>query len=114
VLKSRFGKAVQTQPADRQSEAALEAGPFMNVEDMLRLLARYYFGAIALRDDLPIAREAIFRIWEISHGVPYIIQYISHHSFSRACAEKTIRVEESHVLAAHQELRHMKPELFLD
>jgi hypothetical protein len=94
------------------SDREIRIGPFLNVEDMLRLLAKYYFGDISLKVDLPVAREAIVRIWEFSLGIPYIIQHISGRSFSCASKEGSKRVEERHVRAAYEELRNKKPEVF--
>jgi hypothetical protein len=96
------------------SAREIQIGPFIKVEDMLRLRARYYFGEISLRDDLPVAREGILLLWELSHGVPYLIQHLANECFARACAEGTGRVEERHVVDAHQVLFRTRPELFLD
>ncbi len=92
----------------------IRIGPFLSVEDMLRLLAKYYFGEISLRDDLPVAREAIVRIWELSRGIPYLIQHLSGQSFFAANRDDARRVEERHVLTAHEELSGKRPELFRD
>jgi hypothetical protein len=96
------------------SDREIQIGPFMKVEDMLRLLARYYFGASSLRDDLPVAKEGILRMWELSQGVPYLIQHLANESFARACAEGTGRAEERHVLDAHRTLFRKRPEVFLN
>ncbi len=96
------------------SAQEIPIGPFINVEDMLRLLARYYFGEISLRDDLPVTHEAIRSIWEISRGSPYLIQHIANQSFALACTERTGRVEGDHVRAAFQDLSRSKPALFVD
>jgi hypothetical protein len=109
--------AASPEMADRfrdWSGQEIPIGPFINVEDMLRLLARYYFGDVSLKDDLPVDRKAVLRIWEISRGIPYLIQHISSHSFALARAERTGRVEEAHVLAAHHDLVRTKPALFID
>lgn len=94
------------------SDREIRIGPFLKVEDMLRLLTRYYFGEISSRDDLPIAREAIVRIWELSHGIPYLIQHISGQSFSLANVEGARRVEERHVRHAHEDLSGRRTEMF--
>ncbi len=96
------------------SDREIQIGAFIKVEDMLRLLARYYFGAVTLRDDLPVAREGILRMWELSHGVPYLIQHLANECFACACVEGAGRVEERHVVDAHQILLRRRPELFLD
>jgi hypothetical protein len=53
-------------------------------------------------------------MWELSHGIPYLIQHLANACFARACAEGTGRVEERHVLDAHQILRQTRRELFID
>ena len=92
----------------------IEIGPFLKVEDMLRLLSRYCFGEKSLRDDLPVDETAIVRIWELSRHIPYLIQYLSGQSFSFAHKEGSRHVEEKHVLSAYQELSRKKPETFSD
>ncbi len=92
----------------------IRIGPFLNVEDMLHLLARYYFGETSLREDLPVAREAIVRIWELSRAVPYLIQHLSGQSFSLANKDKARQVEERHVLSAHEQLIQERPSMFRD
>jgi hypothetical protein len=88
----------------------IHLGPFLKVEDMLRLLSRYYyFGKSSVRDDLPISGEAIRQIWALSQGEPYLIQHLSNLSFERACKEGARRVEEGHVHAARAELACIRP-----
>jgi hypothetical protein len=96
------------------SDREIRIGPFLNVEDMLRLLAKYYFGDVSLKDDLPVADEAIVRIWELSRGIPYLIQHISGQSFSCANREGARSVDERHVRIAHEELSGKRPEIFRD
>jgi hypothetical protein len=96
------------------SDREIQIGPFMKVEDMLRLLSRYYFGEISLRDDLPVAAEGVLLMWELSHGVPYQIQHLANECFARASADRTGRVEQRHVIDAHRSLLNSRPELFLE
>jgi hypothetical protein len=96
------------------SDREVQIGPFIKFEDMLRLLARYYFGDFSLHDNLPVAEQGIVRMWELSHGIPYLIQHLANGCFARACADGTGRVEERHVLDAHQVLLQTRRELFTD
>ena len=75
----------------------IRIGPFLSVEDMLRLLSRYYFGDFVQKSELPVAAEAVVLIWDLSKGVPYLIQNISGQSFALANGEGAKRVEERHV-----------------
>jgi AAA+ ATPase superfamily predicted ATPase len=96
------------------SDREIRIGPFSNSVHMSKLLLRYYFGSISSKADLPVAGEAMIRIWELSHGIPYLIQHISGQSFSMANLEGARRVEERHVHLAHEELSRRRPEIFRD
>jgi hypothetical protein len=103
-----------TEKFKDSSDREICIGPFLSVEDMLRLLSKYYFGDISLKNELPVTSEAVRRIWELSRGVPYLIQHISGRSFSGASKEGSKRVEERHVRTAYEELRNKRPEIFHD
>ena len=94
------------------SDREIHIGPFVKIDDMLTLLSRYYFGDTSQKDNLPLSRDAIIRIWEFTWGIPYLIQHLSGQSFSRANREGFALVEERHVRSAHEELTQRKPELF--
>jgi hypothetical protein len=96
------------------SAREIRIGPFKSVEDMLHLLARYYFDEMSLRDDPPVSQEAIHLMWQLSHGIPYLIQHLASLCFARAAAEGVGRVEERHLHEAYQGLRRARPELFAE
>ena len=97
---------------DQWSNREIHIGPFLKVEDMLRLLSRYYFGDGSQNPELPVSPSAIVKLWESSGGIPYRIQHIAGQSFSYANGDGANRVEELHVERAHRELLTRKPELF--
>jgi hypothetical protein len=95
------------------SDREIHIGPFENVEDMLRLLSRYYFDLVSPKGALPVTEDAIKLIWELSLRVPYLIQQISGRSFAAASKEGAKLVDERHVKGAHDDLRFSKPEMFI-
>jgi TIR domain len=94
------------------SDSEIRIGPFPKLEDMRRLLTRYYFGDSGAKESLPATNEAIFKIWELSQGIPYLIQHLSGRSFAFANREVAELVDERHVRSAHEELSRKKPKLF--
>jgi serine/threonine protein kinase len=87
-------------------------GPFAGVEDLRRLLARYYFDAPDPATELPVDGEAIARLWAATRGQPFLIQLVAGRSFEYACAEGATRVAACHVEQAYQVLRAEKPRHF--
>lgn len=94
------------------SDREIRIGPFVRMGDLLRLLTRYYFGDIAAEQELPIDGTAVSRIWDLSRGVPYLIQNLSGQAFACANREGARRVGEGHVRTAHTELSQRRPDLF--
>lgn len=94
------------------SDREIHIGPFLTVDDLLCLLAKYYFGDMTRRNALPIAHDAVFRLWELSLGVPYLIQHLSGLSFSCANKEGVEQVEQRHVSLAYDQLFKKRPDMF--
>jgi len=93
------------QPLRESFSRELFLGPFPGVDDMRRLLARYYFDDATRVNSLPVADEASQRLWHLSNGVPYIIQLLAECSF-RIGREKGARTLKAvHVTAAYEELK---------
>jgi hypothetical protein len=88
-------------------------GPFAEVTDMRKLLARYYFGDVARLDELPLTPQALALLWEYTQGKPYLIQLVAGHSFRCALDQQAETVTETHVLAARELLRTQRPEVHL-
>jgi serine/threonine protein kinase len=92
----------------------LRLGPFAGIEDLRRLLARYYFDDVTRTDELPVAADAIQLLWSVSRGRPFLIQLIAGRSFECARAEQAIEVQTRHVEEAHRALLAAKPQCFAD
>src|SRR5262249_52593399 len=75
----------------------LRLGPFRSIQDMRRLLARYYFGDAARTDDLPATPEAMDRLWSVSRGEPYLIQLIAGRGFQCARDQGAREVQADHI-----------------
>jgi serine/threonine protein kinase len=92
----------------------LRLGPFAGIEELRRLLARYYFDDVTRTDDLPVASDAMQLLWSVSRGRPFLIQLIAGRSFECASAEQAIEVQTRHVDQAHRALLATKPQCFAD
>jgi hypothetical protein len=94
----------------RSFEPHLLLGPFPRINDMMRLLARYYFDSLEKVDDsclerLPVTEEAVQAMWKFSGGRPYPIQVLAKESFRRAAAEAARIVSEMHVASSYRTLK---------
>lgn len=97
---------------DQLFGAKLKVGPFRTPEEMKQLMARYYFNDIAAVPQLPATRAAMDSLWNLSGGVPFLIQLIANSSF-RAAHEQSSRVlEVSHIEAGHAAATKERPAAF--
>jgi hypothetical protein len=92
----------------------LRLGPFAGIEDLRRLLARYCFDDVGRTGDLPVAAEAVERLWSVSRGQPFLIQMVAGRSFGRAAAQQAVGVAAGHVEEAYRELLAEKPQCFAE
>jgi serine/threonine protein kinase len=92
----------------------LHLGSFASIEDLRRLLARYYFDDASRIADLPVAGEAIELLWNVARGQPFPIQLLAGRSFDLARAEQANEVGASHVAGACEALKAEKRFPFLD
>jgi serine/threonine protein kinase len=83
----------------------LRLGPFRSIEDMRRLLARYYFDDAGKVEDLPAAGDALQLLWDTSRGEPYLIQLLAERSFSAGHDQGARKLKGSHVKAAYEALK---------
>jgi hypothetical protein len=90
----------------------LELGPFKSIEEMWRLLARYYFDDAERMADLPIQLEAANSIWERSRGIPFLIQLLADRSFRVAARRQGDYLTSRDVEQAHAELLKERPRTF--
>jgi hypothetical protein len=86
-------------------------GPFKKIDDVLRLLARYYFGDASHTHDLPVTAEAVQLVWDLTHAKPYLIQLIAGASFRQARDAGARIVTAQHVGEAREILSAQRPEL---
>jgi hypothetical protein len=89
-------------------------GAFADIDDLRRLLARYYFDDAARVEDLPVAPGAVELLWAVTAGKPFLIQLVAGRSFERARQDKASAVGVAHVEEAHRSLRAEKPRYFGD
>jgi hypothetical protein len=101
-------------PLHESFSEQLHIGPFRDLEDALKLLARYYFGDLSRTRDLPVTPEAVQLLWQMARGKPFLIQLIAGYSFRRARDQNASLVTEVHVLEAGETLRSERPEIKLD
>ncbi len=92
----------------------LRLGPFTDIADLRRLLARYYFDDVTRTEDLPVAAEALQRLWEVTRGRPFLIQLLAGRSFEQAAGQQAIEVDGGHVEEAYRALLAQKPQCFAD
>ena len=92
----------------------LSLGPFESIDDMLRLLARYYFDDVSRISDLPVTPEAVETLWKISGGEPFLIQLAADRSFRLARRDRAASVRPYHVNKAHTMLKRERPAAFPD
>jgi hypothetical protein len=77
--------------------AHLFLGPFESYEDMLTLLALYYFDDVSRAEELPATDQALQTIWQTSRGEPLLIQLIADRSFRAARRDHADRLDQGHV-----------------
>ena len=87
-------------------------GPFQDREDMMRLLSRYYFGDESRFNDLPVATDALEKLWGVTGGSPYRIQMVADRVFRNANKVHAEEVLIGHVEDAFSELQQMWPTRF--
>jgi hypothetical protein len=92
----------------------LRLGPFTDIEDLRRLLARYYFDDARRTDDVPIAAAAVERLWSLTRGRPFVIQLLAGRSFEHAAMRQAAEVQAGHVDEAYVALLAEKPQCFGD
>jgi hypothetical protein len=90
----------------------LHLGPFRSLEDLRRLLARYCGMTHDQRYELPAEPRAVDQLWELSRGLPYVIQLLSGKSFRLARNQHCPVVTATHVEQAYERLWREKPHLF--
>lgn len=93
--------------------AELPLGPFVDIDEMRHLLARYYFDDPRRITDLPIAQAALAELWDTSRGEPFLIQIIADRSFRLAISDRAGAVDSRHVRRARDEVRHERPNAFV-
>jgi hypothetical protein len=92
----------------------LRLGPFTDIEDLRRLLARYYFDDVKRTADVPVAADAVERLWSVTRGRPFLIQLVAGRSFEQACSRQAVEVEACHVEEAFRALLAEKPQCFAE
>ena len=90
----------------------LNLGPFTAVNDMQRLLARYYFDDTSRIADLPVDLTAIDLLWAHSHGEPFLIQMMAGRAFEFAKQQGANRVDDEHIGTAFRAVKAEKPTAF--
>lgn len=90
----------------------IELGAFRSRDDLSRLLARYVFDDIQRVTDLPVAAEALERLWDVSRGRPYQIQLIADQSFAIAVDESADSIEADHISRGFANAKLDKPSAF--
>jgi hypothetical protein len=83
----------------------LRLGSFASIEDLRRLLARYYFDDASRTADLPVAPDAVELLWKLTSGRPFAIQLLAGHSFECARARRSEAVQASDVEEASRTLQ---------
>src|SRR5262249_41118575 len=87
----------------------IDLGPFCEIRDLTRLLARYYFDDPERAEELPVEHGAVELLWDLSRGVPYRIQLLAGGSFNLAFSVRADRVTEDHVRQAYEDLKIKRP-----
>jgi hypothetical protein len=108
------GMADAFRPVYESFGRELHLGPFASVEDLRRLLARYYHDDPTRVDDLrvPVTAGAIDLLWSLTRGRPFPIQLVAGRSFEYACAREAVEVQTCHVEEAFQALQAERPQCF--
>jgi serine/threonine protein kinase len=87
-------------------------GPFDSLEDLMRLLRRYYHRDAAAAGELPIAADSLQRVWECAGGMPFQMQFLLSYSFKQAREQRAALVTEDHVISSFETLCRERPEYF--
>lgn len=90
----------------------IRLGPFRSEEDMLRLIARYYFNREDRWTELPISKQANSYLWGVSSGRPYPIQLLAEAMFGIARRAGASRIDLEHVTKAYDDAVKDRPEAF--
>jgi hypothetical protein len=90
----------------------IHLGPFRSIDEMRRLLARYYFSDESRGDELPVTPDAATMLWELSGGRPYVIQLLASRMFQAAAAARCADAEADHVVDARRALETEQPGVF--
>lgn len=87
-------------------------GPFGSLEDLMRLLRRYYHNDPVAAGELPVSADALHRVWECTGGMPFQIQFLLSYSFKQARGQNAAVVTEEHVVSSFELLCRERPEYF--
>ena len=87
-------------------------GPFDGHEEMRRLIARYYFDDAQRWQEVPAEPAALDSLWQLSQGMPFLIQLIAGRSFELAHRQRDNQLASRHVAEAHAQLVREKPTAF--
>jgi uncharacterized caspase-like protein len=92
----------------------VEIGPFAELDDMRKLLARYYYHDTSRINELPLTAAAVEALWSLTHAKPYLIQLVAGQSFRCALRDKAQVITDIHVREAREFIRVRRPEIHFD
>jgi serine/threonine protein kinase len=87
-------------------------GPFGSQQDLMRLLRRYYHDDPGGPGELPVAADALHRVWECAGGMPFQLQSLLSYAFKQAREQRAALVTEDHVVSSFELLCRDRPEYF--
>jgi hypothetical protein len=99
------------EPLDESFSEQVRIGPFQSLDDVLKLLARYYFGDASRTQELPITTEATQVLWQLTYGKPFLVQLVAGYSFRQARDQGARVVADTHVREARAILGAHRPEV---